>query len=69
MGTGSFLGVEYGRGVTLTPELLLVLRYKSRVELYLYSPYGPLCPIKSVKPTYLVYAAYGIYHAALLTSC
>jgi hypothetical protein len=38
MGTGSFLGVESGRGVTLTPHPLLVPRSKKRVELYLYSP-------------------------------
>jgi hypothetical protein len=38
MGTGSFPGVESGRGVTLTPHPLLVLRSKNRVELYLYSP-------------------------------
>jgi hypothetical protein len=38
MGTGSFPGVESGRGVTLTPHLLLVPSYKNRVELYLYSP-------------------------------
>jgi hypothetical protein len=38
MGTGSFPGVESGRGVTLTPHPLLVPRSKNRVELYLYSP-------------------------------
>jgi hypothetical protein len=38
MGTGSFPGVESGRGVTLTPHPLLVARSKNRVELYLYSP-------------------------------
>ena len=37
MGTGSFPGVEIGRGVTLTPIPLLVQRSKNRVELYLYS--------------------------------
>jgi hypothetical protein len=41
MGTGSFPGVESGQGVTLTPNPLLVPRSKNRVELYLYSPYGP----------------------------
>jgi len=35
MGSGSFPGVESGRGVTLTPQPLLV---PSRVELYIYSP-------------------------------
>jgi hypothetical protein len=38
MGTGSFQGIESGRGVTLTPHPLLVSRSKNRVELYLYSP-------------------------------
>jgi hypothetical protein len=33
MGTGSFPGVESGRGVTLTPHPLLVQRSKIRVEL------------------------------------
>jgi len=36
MGTGNFLGVTSGRGVTLTPHPL-----QEKVELYLYSPYGP----------------------------
>jgi hypothetical protein len=39
-GTGSFPGVESGRGVTLTPQPLLVPRSKTRGELYLYSPKG-----------------------------
>jgi hypothetical protein len=38
MGTGSFPGVECGRGVTLTPYCLLVLRSKNRVELWVFSP-------------------------------
>jgi len=38
--TGSFPGVKSGRGVTLTPHPFLC-RNKERVELYLYSPYGP----------------------------
>jgi hypothetical protein len=38
MRTGSFSGVESGRGVTLTTHPLLVPRSKNRVELYLYSP-------------------------------
>jgi hypothetical protein len=53
MGTGSFPGVECGRGVTLTPHPLLVLRSKNRVELYLYSPQGPSWPAKKLKPTYI----------------
>jgi hypothetical protein len=56
MGSVSFLGIESGRGVTLTPHPLLVPRSKNRVELYvyLYSPQGPSWPIKRVKPTYSV---------------
>jgi hypothetical protein len=38
MGTGSFLEVESGRGVTLTPHPFLVQRSKDRVQLYLYCP-------------------------------
>jgi hypothetical protein len=38
MGTGSFLGVESGRGVMLNPHTLLVPRSKNRVQKYLYSP-------------------------------
>jgi hypothetical protein len=38
MGTGSFPGVESGRGVTLIPHPLLVPRSENRVGLYLYSP-------------------------------
>jgi hypothetical protein len=50
MGTGSFPGVESGRGVTLTPHPRLVPRSKNGVELYLCSPW----PIKRVKHTYIV---------------
>jgi hypothetical protein len=52
MGTGSFPGVESGRGVTLIPRPLLVPRSKNRVKLYLYSPYGPSWTAKRVKPIY-----------------
>jgi hypothetical protein len=38
VGTGSFPGVDSGRGVTLTPHPLLVSRSENRVALYLYSP-------------------------------
>jgi hypothetical protein len=51
MGTWSFPGVECGRGVTLTPLPLLVLRSKNRIKLYLYSPYGPSWHVKRVKRT------------------
>jgi hypothetical protein len=50
MGTGSFPGLESGRGVTLTPHPLLVPRSKNRLELYLYSPWGPSWPVKRAKP-------------------
>ena len=39
IGTGSFPGVKYGRGLLLTTHPLRVLRY-GRVELYLYHPLG-----------------------------
>ena len=41
MGTGSFPGVKSGRGVTLTPSSPSSAVGHERVELYLYSPYGP----------------------------
>ena len=40
MGTGSFPGIKSGRGVTLIPQPFYY-RGQERVELYLYSPYGP----------------------------
>jgi len=40
LGTGSFPGVKSSQGVTLIPHPLLVCGHE-RVELYLYSPYGP----------------------------
>ena len=41
--------------MTLTPHPLLVPGSKNRVELYLYSPYGPSWSIKRVKPkTYVI---------------
>ena len=39
-------------GRNADPSSLLVPWYKSRVELYLYSPKGSLWPIKRVKPTH-----------------
>ena len=50
MGTGSFLGVKSGRGVTLTPSPPSSTVGHERLELYLYSPYGP----------------YGLYRASML---
>jgi len=41
MGTGSFPGVKSGQGVTLTPLTPFSAVGHERVELYLYSPYGP----------------------------
>jgi len=40
IGTGSFPRVNSGQGVTLTPHPFLC-RGQERVQLYLYSPYGP----------------------------
>ena len=40
MGARSFPGVKNGRGVTLTPHPIKC-HGQERVELYLYSPYGP----------------------------
>ena len=51
MGTGSFPGVESGRGVTLTPHPLPMPRSKNGVELYLYSPLGTSWSIQRVKAT------------------
>jgi len=41
MGTGSFSGVKSGRGVTLYLLPPSGAVGHERVELYLYSPYGP----------------------------
>jgi len=41
MSTGSLPGVKSGRGVTLTPHPPSSGVGHERVELYLYSPYGP----------------------------
>jgi hypothetical protein len=41
MGIVSFPEVKSGRGVTLTPHPLSGAVGRERVELYLYSPYGP----------------------------
>jgi len=41
MGTESFPGVKSGLGVTLTPQTPSTAVGHERVELYLYSPYGP----------------------------
>jgi hypothetical protein len=44
MGTGSFLGVKRpGRGVDHPPPSSAEI--KERVELYLYSPFGPSWPV------------------------
>jgi len=50
MGTGSFLGVKSGRGVTLTSHLLPSAVGHERVELYLYSPYGPYGLYRALVP-------------------
>ena len=46
VGTGFFPGVRCGRGVTLTPHPHSSAEVKNRVELYLYSPWGPSWPLK-----------------------
>jgi len=46
-----FPGRRGGRGVGLTPPPLSSAEVLERVELYLYSSYGPSWPIKRVKPT------------------
>jgi hypothetical protein len=46
MGTGYFWRVECDQGVTLAPTPLLVLRYKNRVELYLYK--GKAIPVQAL---------------------
>jgi len=50
MGTGSFLGVKSGWGMTLTPHPLSSVVGHERVELYLYSPYGPCCLYRASVP-------------------
>jgi hypothetical protein len=49
LGTGSVPGIKSGRGVTLTPHPLSSADGHERVELYLYSHYGP----------------YGVYRASV----
>ena len=63
MGTGSFPGVKSGRGVTLTPHSL----GHERVELYLYSPYGPYGLYRASVELYLYspYGPYGLYRASV----
>jgi hypothetical protein len=59
--TGSFPGVESGRGMTLTPHPFYCRGLKNGVELYLYSLYEPSWPVKSVKPTsYMTTVVYTI---------
>jgi len=54
MGTGSFPGVKYGRGVLLTTHPLLVPRSWKRVELYLYPPSGLHRACKGITLIYLL---------------
>jgi hypothetical protein len=64
MGTGSFPGVKSSLGVTLTPSCAVG---HERVELYLYSPYGPYgLYIASVELyLYSPYGPYGLYRASV----
>jgi len=48
MGTGSFPGVEERPGRDADPSLFLVPW--SRIELYLYFPYGPYCQYRDPVP-------------------
>jgi hypothetical protein len=69
MGTGSFPGVKSDRGVTLSsspPSSAVVMK----VELYLYSPYGPyglyrasVCTVELY--LYSPYGPYGLYRASV----
>ena len=53
MGIGSFLGIKMpGRGVHHPPPS--TTRVKERVELYLYSPFGPVWPVLRVNFTFTV---------------
>jgi len=60
MGTGSFAGVKSSRNVTLTLHPFSC-RGHERVELYLYSPYGPYglyrasVPVQGALYLYFVY--------------
>ena len=61
MGTRSFPEVKSGWCVTLTPHPPLV-PWSKRVELYLYSPYGPYCiRVPFTFFSYLAYKAHGPY--------
>jgi hypothetical protein len=59
MGTGSFQGVNSGRGVRLTTHTFWC-RGHERVELYLYSLYGPYGLYRASVELYL-YFPYGPY--------
>jgi len=65
MGIGSFPGVKSGRSVTLTPQTPSSGVGHERVELYLYSPYGPYglyrasVPVQGCTLPYLIFR--GVY--------
>ena len=56
MGTGSFPGVESGLGVTLIPHPFYC-RGQEKVELYLYSPYGPYGLYRALVPVQYSYTS------------
>jgi hypothetical protein len=64
MGTGSFPVVKSGRGVTLTPHPFWC-RGHERVELYLYSPYGPYGLYSASVPVQGCTLPYGLYRASV----
>ena len=75
MGTGSLPGVKSGRGVTLTPHLLLVPRSRKISAI----PLVPLCAVRPVQSLsactrvnlylylylYSTYGPYGLYRASV----
>ena len=73
MGTRSFPGVKNGWGVTLTPHPLLVPR-QERLELYVYSPYGPYSlyrasvPVQGCTLPFLLHNV-KVCHHSYLNSC
>jgi hypothetical protein len=79
LGTGSFPGVKNGRGRDADPSPRSSVFGHERVELYLYSPYGPFglyrasVPVKGDLYLYLTvelylyspYGPYGLYRASV----
>ena len=68
MGTGFFPGVKSGRGVTLTPHPFQCCGHE-RVELYLYSPYGPCGLYKASLPVQGCTLPFLLLHQINLEMC